>query len=167
MTKSEFELSESIIGQSIDEIYMRHVSMLYRVCCAYMKSHADAEDVVSDVFVKLIRRRKSFQSAEHEKAWLLRTAINLCKDNLKHWWRSREDIDDHRDLECEGPLREDETLKEVLRLPERYKAAIYLYYYEGYSTEEISKILRKPHSTVRYHLHMGRKLLKEILENEE
>jgi RNA polymerase sigma-70 factor (ECF subfamily) len=157
----------NISGQSIDEIYLRHVYMLYRVCYAYLRSHADAEDIVSDVFVKLIRRGTYFQSVEHEKAWLLRVAINLCKDSLKHWWRNREDIDDYCDLESGSMFHEDETLNKVLMLPERYKAAIYLHYYEGYTTEETAKILRKPHSTIRYHLHMGRKLLKEILENEE
>ena len=153
--------------QDIEEIYVRHVDMLYRVCYTYMKNPADTEDIVSDVFIKLIKHGVNFKNDEHEKAWLLRVAINLCKDNLKHWWRNRADINDHQNLESEDRFTEDETLKIVLELPERYKAAVYLHYYEGYNTEEIAGILKKPRSTILYHLHMARKLLKEVLENEE
>ena len=158
---------EGTMEQSIEEAYLRHVDMLYRVCFSYMKNAADTEDVVSETFVKLIRHEPGFQDAEHEKAWLLRVAINLCKDNLKSWWRNRKDIDDHIYLEGENPFIEDETLKIVLGLPERYKVVIYLYYYEGYSSSEIAGILKKPRSTILYHLYMARKLMKEVLENEE
>jgi len=151
----------------IKEIYERHIDMLYRVCYSYMINHDDTEDIVSDVFIRLIKHGADFKNAEHEKAWLIRVAINLCKDNLKHWWRKRADIADHHDLASEDQFYEDETLKLVLNLPERYKAAIYLHYYEGYNTEEIARILKKPRSTILYHLHMARKLLKEVLENEE
>ena len=104
-----------IPGKSIqtqfDEIYERRVSMLYRVCFSYVKNAEDAEDIVAEVFVKALQRGIEFTNSEHEKAWLLRTAINLCKDNLKHWWRKREDIEDYNDLESKDPLYEDETLK--------------------------------------------------------
>jgi len=160
-------VEESVMQQSIDEIYVRHVDMLYRVCFSYMKNSTDAEDIVSDVFVKLIKRGLNFQSVEHEKAWLIRVAINLCKDNLKHWWRNKANIDDYHDLESENQFTQDETLKIVMQLPERYKAVIYLHYYEGYTSQEIAGILKKPRSTVLYHLHMARKLMKEVLDDEK
>ena len=163
---SELE-KEVTMAKIFEDAYLRHVDMLYRVCFSYMKNAADTEDIVSETFVKLIRHEPGFQDAEHEKAWLLRVAINLCKDDLKSWWRNRADIDDHRYLESESPFEDDETLKIVLGLPERYKAAIYLYYYEGYSSSEIARMLTKPRSTILYHLHMARKLMKEVLENEE
>jgi RNA polymerase sigma-70 factor (ECF subfamily) len=167
MAIPEPESGTDVSTQPIEEIYERHIRMLHRVCFSYMKNTADTEDVVSDVFVKLIKSEMNFQNIEHEKAWLLRTAINLCKDNLKHWWRSRANIDDYDNLESEDPFYKDETLKTVMGLPERYKAAIYLHYYEGYSSAEIGEILKKPQSTVLYHLHKARKLLKEVLDNEE
>lgn len=154
-------------SQSFEEAYERHVDMLHRVCFSYMKKTADTEDAVSDVFVKLLNCGKRFQSSEHEKAWLLRTAINECKDRLKHWWNECASIDDYEILEADNPFHEDETLKAVLELPERYKAVIYLYYYEGYTSKEIAGILKKPQSTVLNHLHETRKLLKGVLENEE
>ena len=151
----------------IEEIYARHVIMLYRVCLSYVKNKADAEDIVADTFMKMLKPGVSFHSTEHEKAWLLRTAINLCKDNLKHWWRKREDIAAYSNLECENTIVADDTLRIVMELPERYKAAVYLYYYEGYSSSEVAEILRKPRSTILNHLHEARKLLKEVLSDEE
>ena len=81
--------------------------------------------------------------------------------------RKNENLNDYENLESKNPFEIDETFKTVMNLPERYKDAIYLYYYEGYSTDEIARILKKPHSTIRSHLHEARKLLKEVLENEE
>lgn len=159
--------SEEKIAQNVEEIYRKYVNMIYWVSFSYMKNAEDTEDIVADVFVKLIKTGVSFQSEEHEKAWLLRTAINLCKDNLKHWRRKSVDIDEYVDLQGANPFTTDETLKLVMELPERYKAAIYLYYYEGYTTEEIAQILKKPQSTIRVHLHEARKILKGVLENEK
>ena len=153
--------------ESFEMTYERHIDMLYRVCFAYMKNAPETEDVVADAFVKLLESGKSFQSAEHEKAWLLRTSINLCKDRLKHWWRKRESIDDYESLSSEDRLPDDDVLRAVMGLHERYKAAIYLYYYEGYSSAEIAEMLKKPQSTILNHLSEARKLLRGVLENEQ
>ena len=146
-------------------IYERRFDMVYRLCFSYMKHVPETEDAVAEVFAKLLKKRISFESDEHEKAWLLRTAINQCKDTLKHWWRKRADIADYQHLESKS-LQEDYTLEVVLGLPPKYKDVTYLYYYEGYSTAEIAVILQKPHSTVRSHMSEARKLLKEVLEHE-
>jgi len=156
-----------MIDDYFKDIYERRFDMAYRVCFSYMKNAHDAEDLVAIVFEKLIKKKMIFESEEHEKAWLLRTAINQCKDNLKHWWRRNSHIDNHQNLESPTVLQENHTLEVVLGLPKRYKDVIYLYYYEGYSTVEISEILKRPHSTIRNHMSEARHLLKEILENEE
>ena len=153
------------LSQSIEAVYERNIGMIYRVSYSYMKNKADAEDISSEVFAQLLKKGVKFKNAEHEKAWLLRTAINLCKNNLKHWRRRNENIDDYYDLASDN--HEDETLESVMDLPERYKSAVYLYYYEGYSAQEIAGILKKPRSTVLNHLHEARKILKGVLENEE
>lgn len=153
--------------ENIEEIYRRHFDMVYRVSFSYLKNPHDTEDAVADVFAKLMKKGAAFRSAEHEKAWLIRTAINTCKDFLKHWWRSRANIDDYENLQSGDAIYIDETLKAVMELPERYKDALYLYYYEGYATEEIAKMLKKPHSTIRNHLSEARKLLRGVLDDEE
>jgi len=151
----------------IEEIYNKYADMIYRVSFSYLKNTADAEDIVSDVFVKLIKTNIKFKSAEHEKAWVLRAAINLCKDNLKNRRRKCVDIDEHKNLQGENPFTHDDVLKSIMELPSRYETAVYLYYYEGYKTKEISKIMKKPHSSVRVYLHEAKKILKEVLQNEE
>ena len=153
--------------KSLEEIYRQQFTMVYRVCFSYMKNAADTEDIVADVFSKLLKNGMVFQSNEHEKAWLLRTAINKCKDYLKYWWRNHADIEDYENLQSDNSFHIDETLKVVMELPTRYKDVIYLYYYEGYKTEEIAEILKKPHSTIRNHLREARNKLKGVLENEE
>jgi len=155
------------LPETFGATYKNHVNMLHRVCFSYIKNVAETEDVVADVFIKLLEKCPNFDSTEHEKAWLLRTAINLCKDRVKHWWRWRVNIDDYQHLESATSVLDDEILNAVMRLPERYKAAVYLYYYEGYSSPEIAKILKKPQSPILNHLSEARKVLKGVLKNEQ
>ena len=74
------------------EIYNRHVDTVYRVCFSFMKNAADTEDMVQETFLKFISSRKSFASEEHEKAWLIVTASNTCKDELRRFKRKLEYI---------------------------------------------------------------------------
>jgi len=154
-------------SQNIEDMYERHYDMIYRVSFSYLKNSEDTKDLISEIFLKLLQKKINFKNAEHEKAWLLRTTINLCKDFLKSWRRRNENIDDYINLSGENPFTANETVKIIMDLPERYRDVIYLYYYEGYTSEEISKILSKPHPTVRYHLQEARKYLKGVLENEK
>jgi len=148
----------------IAEIYNRHSNMVYRICFAYMKNPADTEDAVQNTFCNLLKSWVIFESAEHEKAWLIRTATNVCKNALKHWWRKRENLDDHENIQAaKNSFEIDETFAEVMKLPDKYKSVVYLYYYEGYDSTEIAKILQKPQSTIRYYLSNARKLLCEKL----
>lgn len=150
-------------NKEIAEIYERHVNTVYRVCFTYLKNTVDTEDVVQSTFVKLINYDNTFQSTEHEKAWLIVTATNLCKDFLRHWWHKRENIEAYDNSLNTQPFEIDETLSVVMDLPHKYKIVIYLYYYEGYTSVEISKMLNKPQSTIRNYLHEGRNILRQKL----
>lgn len=149
------------ISKDITEIYNRNVDTVYKVCFMFLKNKADAEDALQATFVKLIQCNKILQSYDHEKAWLIVTAQNQCKNMLRHWWRKKqihmETIDEQYissvDHNCE-------ILEQVLNLPKKYKMPIYLFYYEGYKTKEIAQILKIKESTIRSQLHTGRKLLK-------
>ena len=158
-------MSNSLLrtDEEIAELYERHKKTVYRVCFAYMKNSADTEDAVQETFFKLIKAGPAFESAEHEKAWLIRTAANVCKNTLRHWWRKRENIDDLRDVLRSEEIETDSVIQTVLELPDRYKTAVYLYYYEGYTGAEIAKILKKPQSTIRNYLHEARVMLRERL----
>ena len=152
--------SLSRTDNEIAEIYSRHVKTIYRICFTYMKNPADTEDIVQETFIKLIRSAGAFESEEHEKAWLIRTATNLCKDNLRHWWRKRENLEDYENTQGKEQIQLDETLEAVMSLPEKYKTVVYLYYYDGYTSVEIARILAKPQSTIRNYLHEARNILR-------
>ncbi len=156
-------MTKSLIrtDKEIAESYKCHMTMVYRICFAYMKNPADTEDAVQDTFYKLIKSGPKFESEEHEKAWLIRVAMNVCKNSLRHWFRKREDFAEHENLQSAEDIEIDDTLEVVMDLPDKYKTVVYLYYYEGYSTPEISNILGKPQSTIRNHLHEARGILKE------
>ena len=149
--------------KEIAEIYERHKITLYRVCFAYMKNHADTEDALQETFYRLIRKGPPFKSEEHEKAWLIRTATNLCKNSLRHWWRKRRSLEDYEAPQTNGNVEISDTLSAVMELPEKYKTVVYLYYYEGYNSAEIARTLGKPGSTIRNYLHEARQALREKL----
>lgn len=155
-------------NKELSEIYDRHVKTVYRICFIYMKNQHDTEDMVQNTFIKLMKDNTKFQSEEHEKAWLIRTATNLCKDYFRSWWsKKRVSMDAAAELATDESQLMDDALKMVLALPDKYKTAIYMYYYEGYSTVEIAKILGKKESTVRGYLHTGRKLLKIEMDGDD
>jgi RNA polymerase sigma-70 factor (ECF subfamily) len=150
----------------IAAIYQRHVKTVYRVCFTYLKNAADTEDATADTFVKLMRSAPAFENEEHEKAWLIRASINVCKDSLKHWWRRREDLADYSEtLKAEEPFETDDVTDAVTGLPDKYKSVVYLYYFEGYTSVQIAELLHKPQSTIRNYLHEARMLLRERLGN--
>lgn len=152
--------------REITEIYYRHVDTVYRVCYSFMKNKPETEDMVQETFLRLISSGKNFESEKHERAWLIVTASNLCRDQLKMWWRKTENIDDHAvGIPGEEPA-DNPVLDAVLELPPKYKAVVYMYYYEGYTTGEMAKYLSCPHTTVRSRLARARKLLKLKLGGE-
>jgi len=159
----------SYSNREITEIYNRNVKSVYRVCFMYMKNKADTEDLTQTTFLRLISSGVNFENYEHERAWLIRTAVNLCKNSLKSFWNKTVAFDEALDSGNSGMYEipdPDETLKKVMALTPKLKTALYLYYYEGYNTEEIAGLMSKPVSTVRGYLHRGRSALKSKLEKE-
>ena len=153
--------------EEVASLYRRHVDMVYQLCLVLMKNVPDAEDAVQTVFRKVMEYPKPFRDHEHERAWLIVTARNECRNQLKHWWRTRRESEEVLNrLAWEQP--EDGTLWEtILRLPEKYRLVLYLHYYQGYTALETAEILEKNPSTVRGWLVQARWKLKELLEVEE
>lgn len=150
--------------EKIEEIYQRHGDMLYRLCFSYMKNTGDCEDAVQDTLIRLITKGPHFSSTEHEKAWLIVTATNVCKNKLKHWFRKTVAISESEMQFYTLDQENDQILLAVMNLPNQYKTLVYLYYYEGYSSVEIAKLLKKPQSTIRTQLKKARQILKNELE---
>lgn len=147
-------------------LYRRHVSMVYQICLMLLKNVPDAEDATQNVFRKVMEQDKPFRDPEHEKAWLIVTARNECRDQLKHWWRRNRESETAL-LQVSSRKPEDSGLKELIwELPEQDRLVLYLYYYQGYTAQEIAELLGKNPSTVRTWLVRARKKLKLRMEAE-
>jgi RNA polymerase sigma-70 factor (ECF subfamily) len=136
-----------------------------RICFLHLKNHSDAEDVFQETFLKYVLRAAPFESGEHEKAWLIRVAVNACKDVHKSFFRrkvlSLEDLDSEPSYNMPDSNRE--VLDAVLALPEKYRNVVYLFYYEGYSAAEIANLLGKNENTVYTWLSRAKAILKDAL----
>lgn len=152
--------------KEIAQIYDRHVDSVYRLCFSFMKNRADAEDMVQETFLRLVNSGKEFENEKHEKAWLIVTASNLCKDSLKKWWRNNESIESCQTLIQEQGMGDPTVLEAILMLPKEYKTAVYMYYYEGYTTVEIAQHLHCPEATIRSRLSRARAQLRTTLGGE-
>ena len=150
--------------EDFEAFYLRHFKAIYRVCYAFLKNVQDAEDCTEDVFVKAMTCGISFENERHERAWLTTTAMNLCKDRLRHWWRRVVPMEEELP---EREAEDDGLLDAVSALPVKYKEIVWLYYYEGYRTEEIAAMLGRPASTVRNQLRDARIRLKLELGGED
>ena len=161
----------SIKTERLEYFFRTYYSTIFRVAFMEVKSHADAEDVIQEVFIKLLRYSPEFESHEHEKAWMIRTTINLCKDFLKSKWNQvtvgMENIQEKEWNNFKLPYPEQkEILQNLSELPEKYRHPLYLFYYEDYSIKEISGILEVPENTVKTRLKRGRQELKKLLSDE-
>lgn len=146
---------------STEEAVERYGAAVYRMACAQTHSRHDADDIFQEVFLRFHHSAPKFQSEAHQKAWLLRVTVNCTRSFFSAPWRRRtvplEDI-----YACAGP--EESSVNEALsHLDTKYRAVVHLYYYEGYSTEEIAQILRRRPSTVRAQLTRARQKLSELL----
>ncbi|MBE7008488.1 MAG: sigma-70 family RNA polymerase sigma factor [Ruminococcaceae bacterium] len=152
---------------SVDETFQKYGDRVFSAAFSVCRNRADADDVTQDVFLKYHTTDMDYESEEHIRAWLIRVAINRAKDIAGSFWRRNkvawEEYMD--DLPFETP--EDKGLFEaVMRLPDKYRVVIHLFYYEDYSVEEIAQILKSPTGTVKSQLSRGRMLLKNMLEEE-
>lgn len=137
-----------------------------RICFIHLKNEHDTDDVFQTVFLKYALHKEDFESPEHEKAWFIRVTINACKDVLKSFYR-RNTVSIDEIIEMASPENEDRGMLEaVLSLPEKYRDAVYLHYYEGYSAEEIGRMQRTGANTIYTRLARGRALLKDKLGGE-
>lgn len=142
----------------------RYGDMVRRLCLVHLKNPADTEDIFQNVFLKYVLSPVVFESPEHEKAWLIRVTLNACKDLVKSFFRSRT-VPLEELLDQPAPLSEErrEVLEAVLDLPQKYRDAVYLHYYEGYTAAEIGKLLGKNTNTVYTLLTRAREQLRNTL----
>ena len=148
--------------QYFSDMYEKFAKPVYGVCLLYLKNKEDAEEAVTESFIRLMESNKDFENDDHAKAYLMKTSVNICKNILKSAWRRNvvhdEDIMAYMTTEEEKGIMED-----VLLLPPKYRIIIYMHYYQGYKAQEIADILNISLSAVLSRLSRGRGKLKEIL----
>ena len=142
-------------------LYTEHKNMVYRLALSYLKSRADAEDVTQQVFLRLLEYQRKITPGK-ERSWLAAVTANLCRDTLRSTVRRfTEPLSEELVFQDED---QSEVFRAVMELGEQERAAVYLYYYEGYDTREIAQILKISQTAVTTRLSRARKHLKEKLE---
>lgn len=150
------------------EILMeKYKDHLFAVAFNICKNAADADDVVQDTFLQYHIIDKQFENEQHIRAWLIRVAINKAKNiNMSFWRLSKIPLEDYMETLTFDTPESENLFEEVMKLPEKYRIVIHLFYYEDYSIREIAQIINATESNVKVRLTRGRRLLKQVLKEE-
>ena len=159
--RAENTSTDALVEEALD----RHGDSILRLAYSYLHNRSDAQEVLQDTLIRLFQTRPSFESRDHEKAWLLRVAANLSKNRLAY--NKRRAADALQDT-LAAEEREDLSFvwEAVKALPSNYRDVIHLFYCEGYSTAQIAEILDRKETTVRSALSRGRQKLRDILKED-
>ena len=171
-------------NEDITQAVKRHSDTVLRVCSLYFHGRPERDDAFQETFIKYAQSEKAFADDEHVKAWLINVATNTCKDMLKRADAKTVLIDEFDDTAqpswnnasasgsdpaaCPADAsggRIDKLNAALQQLDEKYRIALYLKYYEGYTAAAIAELLGMPENTVYTNLARGRKELKEVLAN--
>lgn len=153
------------INQKAESLLTSYGNHILRLAYSYLHNMDDAEEILQDTLIQYLKNAPVFETAAHEKAWLLRVAANLSKNRISY--NKIRNTDELKDT-LVAEQREDLTFvwEAVKELPVKYREVIHLFYYEGFSTGQIADILQQKECTVRSHLMRGREKLKRILKEE-
>lgn len=163
LTAEDLPLTEAF-KKDVEKAFEQYYDMVYKLAFIRTGNKADAEDILSEVFIRLIKNIKKIQNEIHLKAWLIRATINCSNSALKKVDRVRK----ARITEVAAVTKDEKSsvLPAVLSLPIHQKTVVYMYYFEGYSVEEIAKFCGVQKGTVKSRLARARKSLKNTLEGE-
>ena len=154
---------------TFEELYERYATDVLRVCYFYLGDRQKAEDVCQDVFVRLITTSPTLQEGR-EKAWLLKVALNRCRDLWRGAWLKRVVLGSPAfELvpapdEIDSLAEKQEIMQAINQLPATFKEVILLHYYQGYGISEIAEMMELPEGTISSRLSRGRKKLETILK---
>ena len=140
-------MSDAAVCAGAEEVLERYAATVFAAAYAMVKNKEDAEDIAQEVFISYVKAKPAFESAEHEKAWLLRVTINRCKSFFRSAWQRKTTglEDDFPDT----PFTPDETavVEAVNRLPEELRTVVILRFFSGYTQAETAAALNIPQGT--------------------
>ena len=149
----------------MEEVIQREKDLVYRLAFSQCHQKDQADDIFQNVMYRYLKRRPTFESLEHEKAWFIRVTLNCSKTSLKSFWNNRvEEIDEQSYI---FEKKEIDLTPYLNKLPKKYNAVLYLFYYEGYSTKEMAKLLHIKENNVRVLLNRARNQLRKEIESDE
>ena len=151
------------IEKDIREAVTKYSDMLYKICIVILCNEQDVQDAIQDTFCRYLEKKPSFCDEEHEKAWLIRVATNICRDMIRFRIRHPKISIDELENSLAAPEQK-ETLRELLELPVKQKTVIYLHYVEGYRIKEIADILKITEGAVKMRLRRGKEQMQSIVE---
>ena len=168
------QIPRNALDRDPERLVRDYADLVLRVCYTYLRSTADAEDVCQDTLVKLICRVEPFRDPGHERAWVIRVAINACRNLLRdrgaHPAVGLDDVPEPAATPAPGGdslrRRDDRVLGAVMALPLPLREAVYLHYYEGYPTREVARIVGTTDAAVRQRLSRARARLRDDLKGD-
>lgn len=149
----------NISNNAVREAVRNYSSSVLRFAYSYVKNRSDAEDIAQEVFVTFMQKAPKFATEAKKKSWLMTVTSNKCKDFLKSGWNKK--IVEMPDNLSYMQAEKSDLLSFVLSLEDKYRVPIHLFYYEGYSIEEIAWITKKKPATIGTQLKRGRAILKD------
>ena len=159
-----------------EELIAEYWKSVYAAAYVVCRNRMDAEDAAQDAFVRYFMHSRQFESKEHIKAWLLRTAVNRARDLTRGFFRKNKvPLEEYMSGQeeagsaDEGLIRAEERQQltsAVMSLPEKYRIAVHLFYYEDCPCSEIARVLHISEANVRKRLSRAREMLKEELTEE-
>lgn len=162
------EVRGSMDEERFNELYAAYASDVLRVCCFYLGDRGRAEDVTQEVFLKLLKANPVLIPGK-EKSWLLAVALNCCRDFWRSGWFKRVVVNSpilerkRADDVLDAAVEREELKSAIRRLAPRYREVILLYYYQGFSTQEIADALKLSPGTISSRLSRGREKLQDLL----
>ena len=151
---------------SMEETIEKYSDMVLRLALNQTRNRTNADDIYQEVFLRLLKNFDKIKNEEHLKAGLIRVTINCSRTMLSSYWNKNIiTLREAASLEAK-PFEEDFVYNAVLKLPKKYRTAVHLYYFEGYSVKETAKIMRQSESATKTQLKRARDRLRPLLEKE-
>ena len=158
------KLTSARPADGVEAVLDKYGNNLYRICLITLKNQADAEDALQDTLVRYLQKAPRFESEEHQKAWLIRVAVNICRDMLRKRRYHQEELENIPVPQADE--QQQSALDALLTLPEQFRIPMTLHYVEGCSVAELAKLLSLTQSAVKMRLSKGRTLLREAIGKE-
>jgi len=161
-----------IPADRLDRMVRQYEKELLRICFTYLRDRAAAEDAVQETFLKAFKHIASFRGESSEKTWLIRIAINCCRDYRRSAWYRYMDFRvtiDQLPILSSAPPSDDHIAltTAIMKLKPKYLEVVLLYFYEGYPIREIAGMLNLTEGAVSSRLHKAKQKLRDELEGGE